>query len=598
MKNITLVSVLIILSIIFSTKIWEFIKLDGNDIQILGEYYENKHNGLNDPLRYVIFVFIPVFTFSLYKFFIEKSSLSLASLKLNLNEYRKKINILFYLNLIIIFFLFLEFLSINFPLHLLDIFHEGQKLTAPYKSLLDGKLWAGSYVTTGIINENLGIKFFWNIVKNPSIGSMRYVQILYVLFLKLSLVILIYQISKQIYLSTKSKILFYLILIFISHYLIDYNLGSGDNISYRDLPVILCLIFFIEFLLRNNNFILLVLISFLAVTSFFWSIDRAITVNLFIVFIFIIFFLNKRFRDIYFTLCSIIIFWLIFYLLLGDEFYYFIDNSISVLKNQNYIHGIIHPTPFSDMENSSRATKSLLSIILLLIITTNFLFSKKLAHQNNFKLIIFALTFLAFCSYMYALSRSDGGHIKQTTGILILTFSMLFSFYVLKYFDNFLIKKFQIFFLKSLISLTLIFLIISNFKIYFSNISNYTERLKEYITLEDEYFLSKKQIYLIDNIKPLISNENCIQLFTYDAALPYLLKKINCSKYYFIYSLGSKKEQKEFISHLKNTNVIIYSGQTDEWGQTPQKKLHLVDDFIKSRYLRSIKISDWMIKLN
>ena len=70
MKNITLVSVLIILSIIFSTKIWEFIKLDGNDIQILGEYYENKHNGLNDPLRYAIFVFIPVFTFSLYKFFI------------------------------------------------------------------------------------------------------------------------------------------------------------------------------------------------------------------------------------------------------------------------------------------------------------------------------------------------------------------------------------------------------------------------------------------------------------------------------------------------------------------------------------------------
>ena len=49
------------------------------------------------------------------------------------------------------------------------------------------------------------------------------------------------------------------------------------------------------------------------------------------------------------------------------EFYDIVNNTISVLKNQNYIHGIIHPQPFSDMPNSSRATKSLLFIMINLM---------------------------------------------------------------------------------------------------------------------------------------------------------------------------------------------------------------------------------------
>ena len=56
MQNRFFLSILIILSIFFSTKIWEFIKLDGRDIQILGEYYNNGHHALNYPLRYLVFI--------------------------------------------------------------------------------------------------------------------------------------------------------------------------------------------------------------------------------------------------------------------------------------------------------------------------------------------------------------------------------------------------------------------------------------------------------------------------------------------------------------------------------------------------------------
>ena len=595
MQNRFFLSILIILSIFFSTKIWEFIKLDGRDIQILGEYYNNGHHALNDPLRYIVFIFIPLLTFTLYKIFCNKSSVSFLNLKFDYNLEEKKINYLFYIYSVSIFFFILEFLSITFPLNLLDIFHEGQKLSAPFKSLLDNKLWSGSFVTTGIIDESLGVKLFWNYIGNSSIGSMRFVQLLYIFFLKLSLVMLIYQISKNVILAPEFKILFYIILIFISQYLIDYNFETGDNITYRDLPIVLCLVFFIKNLINKNINLTLILISFFAVTSFFWSIDRALVLNLFIIFIFIIFFLNDRIKEIYLIFISIIIFWFIFYIIMGEEFYYFMENTFSVFKDQNYIHGIIHPKPFSDMENSSRATKSLLLITFSCIISLNYLFSKK-KNNNNLKIIVCSITLIAFLSYLYALSRSDGGHIKQTTGFLILTFSIVILFNVLKFFNNKVRKKLSknlLFFLIILPSTTLLIL---NFKINFENILNYHKRLNEYILLEDKNFLSDKQNYLISELKPMLKNQNCIQLFTYDAALPYLLKKKNCSKYYFIYSMGSIKHQKEYIENLNEINVIIYRGQTDNWGLIPQEKLYLVDEFINSRYSESIKIYDWEIK--
>jgi len=596
MRNLTLLSILVILSIFFSATIWEFIKLDGGNIQILGEYNDSKHHALNDPLRYLIFVFVPVLTFILYNFLIKKSSLSLSSLKLEIYNNEKEINILFSINLIIIFLLFLEFLSINFPLDLIDIFHEGQKLSAPYKSLLDGKLWTGSYVTTGIINENLGIKLFWNIIDNENIGSMRYVQLLYIFFLKLSLAVLIYQISKYVLFLPKFRIFFYLVLIFISLYLIDYDLGYGDNISYRDLPVVLSLNFFIKSFSNKNNKFPIIFIGFLAVTSYFWSIDRALIVNFLTFFICFILFINQKFKEIIIILGSIIIFWFFFFMILGDEFFSFLENTYSILKNQNYIQGIIHPKPFSDMENSSRATRSLLLIILSLIVSINFLFYKKKKYHNNLIIIIFTLSFLAFCSYLYALSRSDGGHIKQTTGFLILIFSIIIFFNLSSYLNNLKILNFSKNFLFSILFLPLTILIIYNLQISFKNIVNYVDRFNEYIALEDNVFLSDKQNYFVEKAKPLVGNYDCVQLFTYDAALPYLLKKPNCTKYYFLYSLGSAYEQKDLIKNMNNTDLVIYIGQTDNWGLSPQKKLTIVDNYIKSEFLKSKKISDWEIK--
>ena len=94
----------------------------------------------------------------------------------------------------------------------------------------------------------------------------------------------------------------------------------------------------------------------------------------------------------------------------------------------------------------------------------------------------------------------------------------------------------------------------------------------------------------------MIKKYKCLQLFTYDAALIYLLKIPNCSIYYFTYSLGSIDEQNKLINVMKETNLIIYSGQTDNWGIPPQIKLTTVNNYIKSTFKYQKKILDWEIR--
>ena len=597
MKNNIYVSILIITAILFSTIIWNKISINFGDTQILGEYYSNSYHALNDPLRFVTFIFIPIAVYLLFKIFFEKKKINFDYIKFE-NSKKKNFSInLFILNLLIIIFLLFEFFSISFPLNQIDIFHEGQKLSAPFKSLIDKKLWSGSFVTTGIINESLGIKSIWKILEHQSIGSMRYLQLVYILLFKISLIVLIYQVVKNSLFRTDIKLVYFLIITLISLVLIDYDLNSGDSYSYRDLPIIVCLILFIKYLdnFKQSN-LPLIFIGLLSIVTFFWSIDRALVNNLLIILICIHILINREFKNFFTILISVIFFWYLFYFYLGDEFQHFVDNTLSIFKNQNYVHGLIHPQPFSDMPDSSRATRSLLLIILSMITSLSFLFYEKKKYNNNFKVIIVSLSFICFCSYLYALGRSDGGHIKQTSGTVILFFSFFISFYILKFFDNFFLKRFFNINLSYSLSIILLMIFIFNLKINIKNILDYSSRFNQSIYLEDKNYLSDEQNYLVQNLKPLISKYECIQLFTYDAALPYILQKPNCSKYYFIYSLGSIEDQKALIEDLRNIEFVIYRGQTDNWGLSPQKKLTIVDKYINLNFINSKEILNWEIK--
>ena len=597
-KDKTVLILLITILIFFSSYIWNFINIPFRDDEILGEYSVNNHHSLNDSLRYLVFILIPITGYLFFKLLIEKKKINFSYLRHSNLEFSQSTSKIYIVNLFLIFILVLEFLSLSFPTTTLDIFHEGQKLSSAYKGLLDGSLWSGSYITTGIINENLGARFIWMIFNHESIGSVRLLELLYILIFKILLICLIYETTKKNFFSENLKLFYFLSTSLISLFFIDYDLSTGDSFSYRDIPIIISLVIFFRYINNIDRiYFPLIFLGLLSVVSFLWSIDRALIVFLLLILICFYLLINKKYINFFLLIFSVIIFWTLTYIFLGKEFNYFIENTFSILKNINYIFGIIHPAPFSDMQNSSRATKSLLLIVFSILISFSFLFSKKLKYSWHFKVLIITLSFVSFCSYIYALGRSDGGHIKQTTGIILL-FYLVFTFYsLIRYFEklNFNHQFKDNFILFSNIILLIFFLL--SVEININKTMNYSQRIKQYIHLNDNSFLSKEQTYFVEQMEPITRNYQCLQLFTYDAALPYLLKKPNCSRYYFIYSVGSLKDQKNLIEEMKNTKLVIYSGQTDNWGFKPQKKLPFVDNYINSNFLDNIKILNWEVKI-
>ena len=183
--------------------------------------------------------FLPIFTFIAVKFYFDKKIFInlLSNLRIKTKLYSPD-KVIYVFLVITIFLLILEFLSIEFPLSKIDFFHEGQKLSGAYKNVADGSLWSGSYVVVGIIYEVLNTKLIWKITGHETIGSARFIDLIYVLTSKILLIFLAFQISKFINLSKNFKILFFITFSFFLTQQIDYNIFSADTIAFREIPVI------------------------------------------------------------------------------------------------------------------------------------------------------------------------------------------------------------------------------------------------------------------------------------------------------------------------------------------------------------------------
>ena len=272
---------------------------------------------------------------------------------------------------------------------------------------------------------------------------------------------------------------------------------------------------------------------------------------------------NKRSRDVYTILIFVFLFWISFYFLDPGEFFAFTANTISVFEELTYVHGIIHPIPFTDADNSSRATKNIIVILFAVIFSLNFLTSEKKFHGSYFRLILFFFSLVSFLSYLYALGRSDGPHLKQAfgfPGIFIITVFTYFLIYKISYFKK-IFNNFKI--IEKIPYIIILCLIVFNTN--YTKILSFKERFINYSELGDDKFLNETDILFVDKASKIFKNEKCIQLFTNDAALLYLLKKLSCTKHYYYWSIGSKKNQLDLISSSKDTRYIIVNGATDYW---------------------------------
>jgi hypothetical protein len=595
-QNLFLIAITIT-AITIATYLWEYIKLPITNINELGrgQYIDNNYNQKNELLRYLCFIFLPLITFISFMVFFKKIKINefFSKLKLSEKTILSENDFLFYLKIIIFIFLIFEFLSLDFAFREIDLFHEGDKLTPTFRNFSDGSLWSESFLVIGLFSDIYNTRVFWELFDHESIGLMRFSMMIYIFLCKIFLVLIAFKISIISRLRINYRELFFIILSIFFISLIDYDLDRQHgykNIIYRELPILIFAYIFIDFVMdRTKKFKSIIILSPLSVFSVMLSLDRGLIFNFVLIAFFLFLLINCKYKHLSYLVCSVLFCWVLTYFLLGDEFNHFWLNSLYIISEINYVQGIIHPTPFSDQFGASRATKTIV-IILLSLITSFYLFSKKENFFSiNLKVTLFFFSILGFFGYFYALARTDVIHVRESFGFPIMFVAIFILFFCFKYLSdkqfvklNYRISTFTI--IIFLILAVPFFMIDINLK----KILNFDKRLTNYLYAEDELFLNNNDKEFIREASKYLEDVECFQNFTNDVALNYLLRKHNCSKHYIVYALGSKKTQNELINNLKNIDVVI--AYTDkirkaDWHHLePNYKLWIVKEYINKNY--------------
>ena len=588
-------TLLIFFIVILSLYNWDVINLTYEETTIISEYFDNKYNHKNDLLRYLVFISLPLISYFLVKSINISQNYQFLKSRI-LDKEIKFINTSNLLNILTIFFItftILEFLSINFPMNKIDIFHEGQQMSSAFKYLKDQSLWSGSYVTVGIFYETISSNLIWKFLDQLSIGSTRYLNLIYILILKLILVVIFYQITILSKLKESLQLFFYFLLNCSGFQLINYT-GGVDNLIWREIFPLLTLLIFLQIFIKPNLKNYLVIFSGpISALSIFWSVDRGIVCNLMLIFLIGYLLINKNFKSFLNLLFSIIFTWIIFYFYLGNEFQYFLENTTSVLNEMNIIGGIIHPLPFSDEPNSARATKTLLLISISTIFSLELFFFQKIKIENKFIFALIVISIFSFLSYGYAIGRSDGPHIKSSFGFVQIFYSIIIIYFFLMYLNRFSVFSKILSHKKKIFSLIII-LSILNFNLNTQNILNFSERLNKYTKLEDNFFLNEKEISFVSNAKKIVEKYECVQLFTNDVMLLYLLRKPSCSIFYFTITVGSKENQMKLNKFMSNAQIVISDTYENEF--SPSYRLKYTNKYIQDNYENIYEEDVWVIK--
>ena len=99
----------------------------------------------------------------------------------------------------------------------------------------------------------------------------------------------------------------------------------------------------------------------------------------------------------------------------------------------------------------------------------------------------------------------------------------------------------------------------------------------------------------IKTYKDLVKDENCVQQFTDDNAIPYLVNKPTCTKYYVNAHIIQNWTEENFIEELKytNPNYIVYSSKIN-WFKSRNNAPN-ADKYILDNYYLFKDLSPWLI---
>ena len=595
----------VLISILIITLLWEKISLPFNNTTgAKGLLVSMGYNPTSDIVRYVLFITLPLIVYLVLNQTLKKKTIRVSEL---IFEKDKKVAnyhpVLVILSFIFTIFIFFEFFSINFSFsnYTLDHAHDGTFLTPTQNYLSTKNFWISSHLTHGASDIFYPL-LMWKIFGVKSIGATRVFSIFLILFLKLLCVLLSYQFTKITNLNRDTKILFFTIFTSILLSMSHYNfLGAGYYFSYKDIYIILFLIFFVELFIHSKfRSLSIILICLIATISVLLQIDRGAYIYFILIFYFLYLLIAKKYNDILLIIFSLIICWTIAINLIGlDEFKTFLDNTKTMALTGALQVGIKYPEPFFSIienPNGARATRALLLQLTAGLFVLNYLISKKNNIFSSKKVLFVFLFLLSLIIYESALNRSDSAHIRGSHDLP----TLINCFFILNYLLIFIEKRFLSY--KTFCALSIFFLLfyyISNHNLYrFENIKNFNKNFTNFINLEDKIFLDQKTIKLIEYYKQISEKDNCVENFSMDAAIPYLLKKPTCTKYWAMWLVSPTVIQQDYINEIKKAQpkyILYFSGDRKFDGLEIYERIELVNSYILSNYKKYDELDDYII---
>ena len=466
---------------------------------------------------------------------------------------------------------------------------------------LKNKFWIGSYLNTGLFYDILNTKFAWYLFDKENISAFRYFQQILNYLFYILIIFFTYNVSKIFNLKKNQNTFFFITV--TSFCLYFYTVSYPNFPNYRDFFSILFLILLSKTLI-NQTFLKLnfFIIGNLSILSLLWSLDRGIFLNATLIVMCFLFIFQKKYLEILFLLSGIIFGWIISLLILGPtEFMAFINNSSNILKFNEMWNGIIHPTPFSDQKNATRATKALILIFLNGIIIIRYIFDKRSKFDIQSKNFLVIYYILAFFYYKIGLSRSDGGHIVIGSSLNYILFIFFITHKIIELDSKKLnlVNKFNNKFFGIYILLIIILINLSSgIKInHLKNIFDYKNKFSNFINLKNEFYFNSKYLKFYKKLQTITKNDSCIQNFNYDPTIYYLLEKPSCTKFYKIFIIATKNDQISFIEELKKskTNKLIIDTVNTNIIYDPNQRFKIISKYISQNYTTHSDINNFKI---
>ena len=567
---------------------WQNIQIPFSDTNgTIGQLTIKKINSQNDTLKFFLFIFPPlIFNFIFLNFFYRNDLIKIKELYYN-NEistvYKfKEISLIFFLLSLFIIF---QFFQTDFPsISYLDTLHDGDYL-APIKNYLYfGGYWTSIFTVHG--GENLILPLIAYKFLNLNIASIKLTLYFTTLLVKFLSIILSYQISQLANIKKELKIIFFTVLSLFTLSLSSYV--QVNYINIRDLFVIIFFILFIDLYTKRLNIFFIYFLTLTTVLSFLFHYDTGTYLHVLILLIFIHLLFSNKIKESFSIIIFLTINWLLVLVFFGaNEVGVMFEQFLHIAKNIDKIHGLEYPQPFFSMGegDGTRATKSLVTLLFLGFVTSSVVLNKNKYFTINEKCLLVFFYIYTIFSFKNALGRSDGPHmVEASEWISILIFFYLFHFFFYKFYIFFNFKKI----LKNsklILTICLFALVLS--EINLKKTMNYNSNFMAYINNDDKSFLKGDREMIVKEISALIKDVDCIQNFTTDLSLPYLLGKPNCTKFVAPWLISGNFLEKQFVDILKKNKVkyIIYMSPAFRVdGIKTSDRLKTANSFIKKNY--------------